>query len=371
MFIADAQVHIWTANSPQRPWAGRHPRVEESLDAAKLRREMDAAGGRRMKAARRGLPHALALLLAASGAIAADAYPSRPIRLIVAFSAGGGSDTSARIVGARLGEQLAQQVVVDNRPGAGGNIATELAVRAQPDGYTLLWGFSAPLVVNPSLYKNLPFDTERDLEPVALIAASQYMLVVHPSLAAASVKELIAHIKARPGQISYASAGIGTPHHLATELFKSRAGLDIAHIIYKGGAPAAVAVMSGEVQMHFGSFSSSLPFVKARRLTALAVTGPARSPEAPELATMQELGFAGFDVRSWFAVLAPAHTPRAIVTRLNRELLKVIAVADVQERLRKTGVDAIGSTPQELAAHIKAEKAVWANVIRDAAIKPE
>ena len=322
-----------------------------------------------------GIATATSAALACAGntawAATTENYPNRPIRLIVAFSAGGGSDTSARIVAAKLGEQLSQQVVVDNRPGAGGNIATELAVRAQPDGYTLLWGFSAPLVVNPSLYKNLPFDTEKDLEPIALIAASQYMLVIHPSIPATSMKDLLAYIRARPAQISYASAGIGTPHHLATELFKSRTGLDIAHVIYKGGAPAAVAVMSGEVQMHFGSFSSSLPFVKARRLNALAVTGPARSPEAPEVATMQELGFAGFDVRSWFAVLAPAHTSRAIIMQLNRELLKVITIAYVQARLRKTGVDATGSTPQELALHIKTEKATWAKVISDAAIKPE
>ncbi len=301
----------------------------------------------------------------------ADEYPSRPIRLIVAFSAGGGSDTSARIVAAKVGEFLRQQVIVDNRPGAAGNIATELAVRALPDGYTLLWGFSAPLVVNPSLYRNLPFDTEKDLEPIALIAASQYMLVVHPSIPVTTVKELVAYAKARPGQLTYASAGVGTPHHLAAELFKSKAGLDITNVTYKGGAPAAVAVLSGEVQIHFGSFSTSLPLVKARRLTALALTGPTRSAEAPELPTMQEAGFPGFDVRSWFAVLAPARTPQSIITRLNSELMKVIAIPEVQERLRKTGVDTIGSTPQELAAHMKAERAVWAKLITEAAIKPE
>ena len=301
----------------------------------------------------------------------AETFPNRPIRLLVAFSAGGGSDTSARIVALKLGEFLGQQVVVDNRPGAGGNIATEIAVRAQPDGYTLLWGFSAPLVVNPSLYKNLQFDIEKDLEPISLVAASQYLLVVHPSVPATSVKELIAYAKSRHGQLSYASAGVGTPHHLAAELFKSRTGLDITHIIYKGGAPASVAVMSGEVQIHFGSFSASWPYVKAKRLIALAVTGPTRSPEAPGLSTMQELGFADFDVRSWFALLAPARTPKAIVARLNQELGKILAVPDVQERLKRTGVDPIGSTPQELAAHIKVEKAVWAKVIREAGIRPE
>jgi tripartite-type tricarboxylate transporter receptor subunit TctC len=301
----------------------------------------------------------------------AESFPVRPIRLLVAFSPGGGSDTSARIVALKLGELLGQQVVVDNRPGAAGNIATEIAVRAQPDGYTLLWGFSAPLVVNPSLYRNLPFDTERDLEPIALVASSQYMLLVHPSIPATSVKELIAYAKSRPGQLRYASAGVGTPHHLAAELFKNRTGIDITHVTYKGGAPASVAVMSGEVQIHFGSFSAALPYVKAKRLTALAVTGPERSPEAPELPTMQQSGFDGFDVRSWFAVLAPARTPRNIVTRLNQELLKILAVPDVQERLKRTGVYPTGSTPQELAAYIKTEKTVWAKVIKDAGIRAE
>lgn len=319
----------------------------------------------------------LAAVVPGSAALALTAhafaqnYPDRPIRLLVAFSAGGGSDTSARIVAVKMSEILGQQVVVDNRPGAGGNIATELVVRAQPDGYTLLWGFSAPIVVNPSLYKNLPFDTEKDLEPIALVASSQYILVVHPSVSVSSVKELIAFAKSRPGQLSYASAGVGTPHHLAAELFKSRAGLDITHVVYKGGAPAVVAVISGEVKLHFGSFSTSLPHVKTGRLTALALTGPTRSPEAPEVPTMQEQGFAGFDVRSWFGFFAPARTPKPIVARLNKELLRILAIPDVQERLRKTGVDPSGSTPQELAAYIKVEKAVWAKVIKDAGIKSE
>ena len=300
----------------------------------------------------------------------AQTYPSGPMRMVIPFPPGGGTDILGRALAQKLNEAWAVPVVVDNRGGANGTIGAAAAAKSPPDGQTLLIVPSG-FAVDPSIYKNLPFDTEKDLEPIALIAASQYMLVIHPSIPATSMKDLLAYIRARPAQISYASAGIGTPHHLATELFKSRTGLDIAHVIYKGGAPAAVAVMSGEVQMHFGSFSSSLPFVKARRLNALAVTGPARSPEAPEVATMQELGFAGFDVRSWFAVLAPAHTSRAIIMQLNRELLKVITIADVQARLRKTGVDATGSTPQELALHIKTEKATWAKVISDAAIKPE
>ncbi len=333
--------------------------------------------GRSLKFEFRSLLIPLAAGVAGAAALALNVhaygqtYPDRPIRLLVAFSAGGGSDTGARIVAMKMSEILGQQVVVDNRPGAGGNIATELVVRAQPDGYTLLWGFSGPIVVNPLLYKNLSFDTEKDLEPIALTASSQYILVVHPSSGVRSVKQLIAFAKDRPGQLSYASAGVGTPHHLAAELFKGRAGLDITHVMYKGGAPAAVAVMAGEVTLHFGSFSTSLPQARAGRLTALALTGRIRSPEAPDVPTMQEQGFPGFDVRSWMAMFAPARTPKPIVARLNAQLLKILAIPDVQERLRKTGVDPSSSTPQELAAYIKAEKAVWAKVIKDAGIKFE
>ena len=322
----------------------------------------------------RFLPAAVAMGSAAfalTDCTLAQSYPTKPIRLIVSFSPGGGSDTSARIIAPKLTELVAQPVVVDNRPGASGNIATEIVAKAQPDGYTLLWGFSTPLAVNPSLYKNLPFDVEKDLAPISLIATSQYILVVNPSVPANSVKELIAYAKSKSGQLTYASAGIGTPHHLAAELFKSRAGLDIANVTYKGGGPAAVAVMSGEVNIHFGSFSSTLPFVRANKLRALALTGPMRSPEAPEVPTMQEEGFPGFDVRSWFAILAPSATPKAIVTRLNREILKVLAMPDIKGLLKKTGVDPTGSTPQELTAHIKAEKALWARVIKDAGIKTE
>lgn len=313
---------------------------------------------------------ALATFAVANGVLAQD-YPKRPIRLLVAYPPGGGSDTLARIMAPKLTELVGQPVIVDNRPGAAGNIATEIAARAQPDGYTLLWGFSTPLVVNPSLYKTLPFDTEKDFAPISLLAAAQYILVVHASVPANSVKELIALAKSKPGELNYASAGMGSPLHLAAELFKNKAGLDIVHVPYKGGGPASVAIVSGEVKILFGSFASSLPHVQARKLRALAVTGPTRSPEAPEVPTMHELGFAGFDVRSWYGVLAPDGTPKAIVTRLNREFLKILAMPDVQEALTRHGLEPTGSTPQEFAAHIKAEKAVWAKVIKDAGIRAE
>ena len=310
------------------------------------------------------------MLLPPALSCAADSVRNRPIRLIVAFAPGGGSDTSARIIAQHLAELVRQPVVVDNRPGAAGNIATEIATRAQPDGHTLLWGFSTPIAINPSLYKNLPFDTTRDLQPITLIATSQYMLVVNPSVPANSVKELIAVAKSKPGQFSYASAGVGTPHHLAAEMLKKEAGLDIVQVTYKGGGPAAQAVVSGEVQIHFGSFASSLPFVKAHRLKALALTGPQRSREAPDLPTMQELGFSGYDVRSWFGVLAPAGTPNAIIAVFSRYLLEILAMPDVQQRLNRIELDvAEKNTPAEFAAYIKAEKVRWANVIRAAGIK--
>jgi len=313
-----------------------------------------------------------AIVSAAGNSTLAQSFPSRPIRLLVAFSPGGGSDTSARIIGLKLGELAGQPVVVDNRPGAAGNIATQIAASAPPDGHTLLWGFSTPIAVNPSLYKNLPFDTTKDLEPITLIATSQYMLVVNPSVPANSVKELIAVAKSKPGRLSYASAGVGTPHHLAAEMLKKQAGLDIVQVTYKGGGPAALAVMSGEVQMHFGSFASSLPYVKAHKLRALALTGPERSREAPDLPTMQELGFAGFDVRSWFGVLAPAGTSKAIIALFSRDLLKILAMPEVKQQLNRIGLDpAEKNTPQEFAVYIKTEKARWARVIKDAGIRLE
>lgn len=302
----------------------------------------------------------------------AQSYPSRPIRLLVAFPPGGGADTVARIVAPKLTELEGQQVIVDNRPGAAGNIATEIAARAQPDGYTLLLGHSSPLVVSPSLYKGLPFDTDKDFAPILLLGSTQYLLVVHPSVQAMSVQELITLIKrSKPGQFSYSSAGTGSPNHLAAEVFKTMTAVDIVHIPYKGGGPAILAVLSGEVKILFASFASSVPHVKTGKLRALAVTGPNRSPKAPEAPTMQELGFAGFDVRAWFGILAPAGTPRAIVTHLNRNFLKVLAVPEVHEALKRVGLEPSATTPEEFAAYIKAQLTFWAKVIKGAGIKPE
>lgn len=302
----------------------------------------------------------------------AQSYPSRPIRLIIGASPGGASDAFARIVSPRLAELLGQQIVIDNRPGASGNIAIELVARAQPDGYTLLWGVSTTLVINPILYKNLPFDPQKDLAPILLLGSQQLILVVHRSVQANSVQELIALVKSsRPAQFQYASGGIGSPNHLAAALFIARTGLNIIHVPYKGGGPATIAALSGETNIFFASLASAVPHIKAGSLKALAVTAPKRSSEAPDTPTMQESGFPGFDVRSLHGVLAPAGTPKRIVAHLGGDLTKVMSVPSVQEALKRSGLEQSIGTPEEFAAYIKSETALWAKVVKDAGIKPD
>lgn len=301
---------------------------------------------------------------------AADTYPTRPIRLLVPFAPGGGADTLARILTPRLHDALGQAWVVDNRGGAGGNLAAEIVARATPDGYTVFMGFNTVLTVNPHLYK-LPINVEKDFQPVTLLATAQYILVVHSSVAANNLKEFIALAKGKPGGYNYASAGMGSPLHLAAELFQKRAGVRMTHIAYKGGAPAAAAVLGGETQVLFGSVAASMPHVKTGRLKAFATTGGRRSKVAPELPTLAEQGFAGFDVGSWYALLLPAKTPAAIVSRLRDEAIKAVAAPDVQQAMSRQGLEPETSTPQELAARIKSETAIWAQVIKDAGIKAE
>jgi tripartite-type tricarboxylate transporter receptor subunit TctC len=319
------------------------------------------------------IPHLLLVAALASSAASYAGevkYPTRPIRLLVPTSPGGGTDALARILAPRLGEALGQQWVVDNRAGAAGNIAVELVVKALPDGYTAIVGLNHITTVNPSLYK-LPYRIERDLQPVTSLAGAQYLLVIHPSVPAQTLKEFIAFAKQKPGSLNVASAGVGTPVHLASELFKKRVGVSMVHIAYKGGGPAATAVLAGEAQVIFGSVASSLPHVKARRLKALATTGIRRSRVAPELPTIAESGYPGFDVRSWYAMLVTAGTPAPIVNRIHDEVVKVIALPDTQEAMARQGLEPETSTPQELAARIKSETAVWAGVIKDAGIKAE
>jgi len=303
------------------------------------------------------------------GAAAVD-YPVRPIRVLVPFAPGGGADTLGRIITPRLSELMGQQWVVDNRGGAAGNIAAETVAHAAPDGYTVFMGFSTVLTVNPSLYK-LGFNMERDLQPVTLLAAAQYILVLHPSVQATTVKDLVALMKQKPNSLNFASAGVGSPLHLAGELFQRRAAVRMVHIPYKGGGPAAAAVLAGEAQLLFGSVASVMPHVKAGKLKALATTGLKRSKVAPDLPTMAESGFPGFDVTTWYSLMVPAGTPQRIVTPIHDAAATTLRRADVQQAMIGQGLEPETSTPQELAARIRAETRTWAEVIKAAGIKAE
>jgi tripartite-type tricarboxylate transporter receptor subunit TctC len=306
----------------------------------------------------------------AASAGSGRAYPTRPVRLLIPFAPGGGSDALARIITPRLTDALGQTWVVDNRGGAGGNLAAEIVAKAAPDGYTVFLGFATVLTVNPALYK-LAFDMARDLAPVTLLATAQYILVLHPSVPANTVKEFIALARQKPGAFNFSSGGAGTPLHLAAELFSKRAGIRMVHVPYKGGGPATAALLAGEVQVLFGSIASSVPQVKAGKLKALATTGIKRSRVMPELPTLDEAGFPGFDVGTWYGFLVPARTPAFIVNKLRDAAIRAVQLADVQQMMANQGLEIETSTPQELAARIKRESAVWAGVIKEAGIKGE
>jgi tripartite-type tricarboxylate transporter receptor subunit TctC len=311
-----------------------------------------------------------AALVLATGTAAAG-YPEKPIRLIVPFPPGGGTDATARIVGDAMSGSLGQQIVVENKPGAGGNIALETVAKAPPDGYTLLFGFSTTLTVNPSLYKSMPVDVQKDFVPISTLVSAQYILLVNPSLGVNTVAELVAKAKAEPGKINYASGGKGTPLHLGAELLKSRAGIDMVHVAYRGGGPASKSVMANETQVLFGSFASSLPKVKEGALKALAVTGPKRSAALPDVPTMQEAGYPGFSVTSWSGILAPAGTPKPVTDKLHAAIEKALATESVKKKLEAVGQEVEGSSPEAFAALIKDDIARWRKVLQDAGVQPE
>lgn len=311
-----------------------------------------------------------ALLSVPAQAAAGDGYPTRPVRLLVPNPPGGGSDAVARILAQKLGERMNQQFVVDNRAGGGGIIANETVARANPDGYTLLLAFIGPVAISPALTK-VPYDSVKDFAPVALVAAGQYMLVLHPSVPAKSLKDFVAHAKANPGKINYASAGNGSPLHLAAELFKARAGVNMVHVPYKGGGPATAAILAGEVQAVFGSLTSVVPQIKAGKLTPIGVTGAKRSTLAPEYATIAELGYPGFEMTSWYGVLLPAKSPPAVTAKLNAGINESLRAKEVIDSLKRQGLDATGGTPEAFAAHIKTELGKWAKVVNDAGIKAD
>lgn len=303
----------------------------------------------------------------ASSALA-QTYPDRPIRMLVGFTPGGGTDQVARVVSIRISENLGQQIVIDNRPGAGGNIAAEIAAKAPPDGYTLIM-VSGSFTINPSLHKKLQYDPIKDFAPVAQVAFSQYILTVARGIPASSVRELIALAKAKPGQLNYASAGNGSPPHLATELLKSMTGVDMVHVPFKGTAPLMTALLGGEVQVTFANMGGALPHIRAGKLRALGVSGARRSPAAPEVPTVAEAGLPGFEATGWYGVLAPAGTPQAIVMRLSQEISRAMESRDVRERLAAEGLEFAPSSPKMFAAYIREEIGKWAKVVRFAGMK--
>jgi tripartite-type tricarboxylate transporter receptor subunit TctC len=310
----------------------------------------------------------LAASVFASCHVQAQAYPSRPVRFIVATSPGGGTDTLARILGAKLGDHLGQPFVIDNRPGGSGIVGTELVVRAAPDGHTLLMGFISSLVLTPAMM-HTPYDPLKDLAPVSLVAKAQYMLVIHPSVPARTLKEFVAYAKANPGRLNVASAGYGTPVHLSAELFKLVAGLDMTSVSYKGGGPAAAAVLSGESQVIFGSISATLPQIKAGKMVALGTTGLKRSGAAPQYPTLAEQGYPGFEVTSWYALMAPARTPAAIIGRLNTATQDVLRDPEARAPMSRQGLEPTGGSPSDAASHIRRETTTWRRVIKEAGIK--
>jgi tripartite-type tricarboxylate transporter receptor subunit TctC len=313
-----------------------------------------------------------ACAVAALSPFAADAqYPTKPIRMIVPFPAGGATDIVARLVGQKLTEAMGQQVITDNRGGAGGTIGTDIAAKAPADGYNMLVGTSSTHAIAPGLYSKLPYDPVRDFAPVTLLATATILLAVHPSVPAKNVKELIAIAKRQPNSLSFASSGNGGISHLVGEHFKSVASIQMLHVPYKGDTPALIDLASGQVSLMFGTAVSFLPYVKTGRLNALAVTNPKRSPVAPNVPTVAESGLPGFEALQWFGVYVPAGTPREIVVRLNTEIGKILRMPDVRERFAGLGADVGGGSAEEFAAFQRAEVAKWTKIVKASGAKIE
>ena len=314
---------------------------------------------------------AFALFLAAAVTSAsAQQYPTKPIRLLVGFPVGGGADVAARVIGPRLSESLGQPVIVDNRPGAGSSIASEITAKAPADGYTLV-SIGSSHAVNAAIYPKLPYEPAAGFNAIVLIATAPVVITANPAVPVKTLKELIALARAKPGQLNYGSAGVNGINHLAAELLKYMAKFDIKLVPYKGVAQALPAVMAGEIQLMFASLPGSIGQIKAGRITPIAVTSAKRSNAAPDIPTVAESGVAGYEASSWFGILAPAGTPKAIVTRLNAESMKALQTREVQEQLTRQGMDPAGSTPGEFDAYLRAEIAKWTRVVKQAGIKPD
>ena len=311
---------------------------------------------------------ALTTALKAGGA-RAEEYPSRPIRLIVPYAAGGAADSVARIIAKHVGESLGQTIVIENRGGAGAIIGTDLVNKSDPDGYTLLLGQSGPIAINPAVYKKLPYDPLKDFAPVTLTTSFPYIMVVNPKLGVKTVQEFVALAKSKPGELNYGTTGIGGANHLVTELFDSKAGIKMTHIPYRGTALAVADLLAGQVQVVFADPVSALPHINAGTLLALAVTSKVRSPVAPDVPTIAESGYPGIDAIGWHGIMAPAHTPAAIVDKLNSEILKALKEPETRTLLEKQAITIVGSGPEAFAGFIRQDIAVWKEVADQAKVE--
>ena len=321
-----------------------------------------------MKAARLLVAGVLALC---SAQLHAQSYPSKPIRIIVPVAAGGIADYYSRVIGAKLGEAWGQPVLVENRPGGGGNIGSDIVAKSPADGYTMVMGFVGSHAVNPFLIKNMPYDPQRDFVPVAMAIEAEGMLAVHPSMPVRTVADLIALARAQPGKLSYASGGVGTSSHLAGELFKSMTGTDIVHIPYKGNAPAIADLIGGQTQLTFATMPTVIPHVRAGKLRGVAVIGSTRSAAAPELPTIAEAGVPGFSVNNWIGLFAPAGTPAEIVRKVNTEVMRIMRLPEVTRRMEVEGERFTPNSPEEFAQFVRSEVAKWGKVVKDAGLKAD
>jgi tripartite-type tricarboxylate transporter receptor subunit TctC len=310
-------------------------------------------------------------LLACTPPALADDYPSKPIRFVVPYPAGGPLDTVARLLGQKVSESMKQPVVIDNKPGAGGNIGADMVAKSPPDGYTILMGAVATHAINPTLYSSIPYDPVRDFVPVTQVASTPNVLVVNPSVPARDVREFIAYAKANPGKLNFGSGSTGSAGHLAGELFKTMAGVDMTHVPYKGAGPAMQDLIGGRIQLMFDNLASSLAQMRAGKVRALAVTTAKRTSLAPELPTIAESGLPGFDVSTWFGVFAPAKTPQPVVDRLYTEFTRALAMPEVREKMVNLGAEPVGSRPAEFAAYIRSEAEKYARVIKASGAKAD
>jgi len=309
---------------------------------------------------------ALAVVAVPALAQGTVAWPTKPLRMLVGFPPGGSTDVLSRQVGQKLGDALGQQVVIDNRAGAAGNIASETVARATPDGYTILMATVSSHAINPALYRKLPFDPLRDFQPITLVATYPLVLASNPQVPAKSVKELIALARAKPGDVRFSSSGNGSPGHLSGEIFKASAGVNMTHVPYKGGAPATIALLANEVQIIFATLPGMMPHVKAGRAVALAVTTAKRTPALPDLPSIAEAGVPGFDVSSWAGIVGPAKLPAPILKRLHAETVRALEAKDLRDRLASEGANPVGNTPEQFAAFMKVEAAQWSKAVKAA-----